>query len=171
MTIFLLSTSALSFVLLAGLCVYLSRTVSRLSKKDTPTPTTKPAEPTFDPMTMMTAMGSMMMTWATEMREMVTTMVLGREQPQPTSQMVMPPTPNGKVPDYDDDSIPLSPGLARILEREVEESEQTRLSSERSLLQQRLGDLINEAANLGIEDLGDFLPRHSAEEQQDPGPG
>ena len=164
MTTFLLSTSALSFVLLAGLCVYLSRTVSRLSKKDTPTPTTKPAEPPFDPMTMMT-------TWATEMREMVTTMVLGREQPQPTSQMVMPLTPNGKVPDYDDDSIPLSPGLARILEREVEESEQTRLSSERSLLQQRLGDLINEAANLGIEDLGDFLPRHSAEEQQDPGPG
>jgi hypothetical protein len=157
-----------SCVILTALCGYLCLTVSRSSKRDTPTPSTKPEAPISELMTMMT---TLMRTSAKETRDLVTTLVLGREQQPQTLQVVTPPTQNGKAIDYDDDSIPLSPAIAATLEREVEETQQNRLLRERSELQEQLRDLTLVWERQEREESQGYSPRHLAEERQDPSPG
>lgn len=155
-------------VVMTGISGYLCLTVSRMSRKDTPTPSTRPVEPISEVMTMMS---SMMTTFLDTMERQVTTLVLGREQPPQTLQMVTPPMPNGKAIDYDDDSIPLSPGIQAAMGREAEETEHQRFLRERSVLQSRITDLLQEAERMDLDDSTGFSPRHLAEERGAPSPG
>jgi hypothetical protein len=166
MTSTLTVLSLASCLALAILCGYLCRTVSRMSKRDTPTPTTRQEDSTSEILTTMT---SLMTTWAKEQRDLVTTLVLGREQPPPISPLAMPSMLNGKAVAFDYDSTPLAPGMEAILERETEETEQARLARERTVLQNRANELLEEWSKLEKEDSGSS-PRHLSEERESPSP-
>ena len=107
----------------------------------------------------------------TLMRDLATTLALGRESPPPTTPPVTWPTPNGKPDAWDYNSTPLPPGVERVLEREVSETEQTRLLRERGALQARADELIKEWEALRLDDSTGYSPRHLEPEQPDRSPG
>jgi hypothetical protein len=120
---------------------------------------------------LMTMMTTLMETSQRETRDLVTTLVLGREPPPPTTPLVTTPTPNGKVDAWDYDSTPLPPGVEGVLQREVSETEQARLLRERGDLQARADELIREWEALQVDDSTAYSPRHLAPEPPAPSPG
>ena len=140
MVVSLTLISVLCLALTAS-CIGLLRRLSRMSMSPSPTPSTTPTPISDEALTkILMTMTSTFETSAKETRELVTALVLGRE-PQPTSgPMETAQISSVTLPNYDDDSIPLPAGIEAVMRREVVESEQERLLTERAALMQQLAD-------------------------------
>lgn len=146
----------------AGLLgVFLSRSTSRSSGPGTSTPTATPSSPTTPTTTetptteMFRAMADMAAAQARETRELVVTILQGREMPASTGE-TSPTTPTPlALTDYDDDSIPLSAGIAEQISREAaERQEQDRLRRERQALMQEWAKVTERMRANGIDPQG-----------------
>lgn len=127
------------WAMLISMGVLLARLRNRTSTPPSPTPSTTPT-PTSDE-TVLKLMTALNQTWTEQMKEtrqMVSDLTLGRESQRPTGTPETWPTPNERPLDFDYDSIPLSPGIEAVLEREEQESTQERLRRERQELQEQL---------------------------------
>ena len=173
MTTALILTSSLSLVL-AATCIILVRAVSRMSTRATPTPSTTPVGPDLSQMmtTTMAEISSLAGSALQEMRSLTTELVLGRQSPPPTTETVTPLMPSARTADSvnDYDNTPLAAGIEAILAREAEETEQDRSLRERSELQRRTAEILDQWNQLDNQDLGDFSPAHFEREQQDRSP-
>jgi hypothetical protein len=140
MTVALILVASLSLATMA-LCVYLLPRGNHSLKKGSPTPTTTPG---VDTSVVMTTMREMTESWMKETRELVTQLVLGREQPRPTGERETLPTSSENPNPFDYDSTPLSPGIEAVLARELEEDRLSALRRERLDLQERLAQVQTE---------------------------
>lgn len=116
---------------------------SHTSTPTSPTQPTKQTHSSDDLLTMMKMMSEMFRESQTQMRDMVLDILQGRAT-QPTSMQVIAPTPNEMPMNFDDDSIPLPPGIEAVMAREAEETQQQALLRERAALQERLAELTRE---------------------------
>lgn len=124
-----------------GMCIFLLLDRNRSSTRDSPTPSTTPTPTSPDVVTLMTMMKEMTETRDKEISRLVTSLVFG-VQPQPTTGLQeTSPTPNDLLTNYDDDSIPLSPGIEQILDREANETVLGALQKERRELQEHIAEL------------------------------
>ncbi len=85
-------------------------------------------------MTILKAMMENSQTAVKEMRALVIDMTQGRDSPRQIGPLEIEPSSSYKPPNYDDDSIPLSPALDSVFLREATEDEHQRLQRERDAL-------------------------------------
>jgi hypothetical protein len=87
---------------------------------------------------MMKAMAETFREQSEATRKMVTDLVVGREQPPPTTTAEILETLRERPIEYDYDSTPLPAGIVAIEEREERETHEATLLKERAELQERL---------------------------------
>lgn len=97
------------------------------SPNDTSTPPApQTSTPTPTPPTAVQAMTEMFDRAMTEMKDLAVTLTMGRQPTAPPTAAPLGMTRTLSGPNYDDDSIPLTPGIEAVLEREAMEDESSR---------------------------------------------
>lgn len=137
-------------------CIFLFLRRNPLSKTPSPTPTSMPPMPLEDPMVRVVQMMTRTMeATAKENRDLMETLLLGREQPlTPSTTLSLP-----EQREYDFEQTPLSPGIESVLQREMEETEEDRSRTERAALQKRLAELqAEELQRMARNGSADSLP-------------
>jgi hypothetical protein len=117
--------------------------LSLLWTNRSPTPSTKPT-PTSDvseSSTTLTTISQMFVDLQRETRELVVTLMQGREQPGPTTPRETTLIESEKQSVSDFDSGPTSPGIEEVERREAEEALQEALLRERQHWQERMKEL------------------------------
>lgn len=124
----------------------IARLKSLTSTRRSPTPPTPPTPTSESAIEAITKLAQASME---QMRDLAQTLSLGPPVSAPQSgPLETLPISSERPPNYDDDSIPLAPGIAAQMERESQEDEQHRLLTQRAALQARLAELNDAEAEL-----------------------